>query len=483
MKPFGARIRGQADERPDHPAIVFDERTITYAGLDDDVTATTSWLQSIGVDEGDRVAWLGPNRPAFIVLLLATLRLRAIFVPLNYRLTRPEHDYQVADSEPALILVDPSFAEHFSNDDGQSDARVRVVGPAADAPWRTSPAEPLSQPPVDIDPSTPALIVYTSGTTGQPKGAVHTHGSLRATIDNGISVQDFTETDITLSVLPMFHVGGLNIQTLPALTAGGTVLLHAAFDPGQVLSTIERERVTTTLLVPATIRPVIAHERFATTDFSSLRGVMTGSSIVPTDILETFFNHGIRTGQIYGSTETGPTAIALQFADAERFGCAGRAAGLTEVQLADTGEILVRGPLLFSGYWNNPEATSAAFTEDWFHTGDIASMDEDGWVTVLDRLHDVIISGGENIYPAEVERVLSEAPGVDSIVVLPRDDDRWGQVPVAYVVPGPDGPPTLDELQQFARERLARFKVPVAMTLVDDLPRTALGKVQRFRMG
>jgi len=474
VTPFGSRIREQATERPDHRAIVFGERTITYANLDREIGSAAAWLHELGVDEGDRVAWLGPNRPAFIVLLLATLRRQAIFVPLNSRLTRAEHDYQIGDCAPTIILVDPSFAEHLA------DERVLVVETGIAAPWRSRSDEESKLS--EVDPSTPALIVYTSGTTGQPKGAVHTHGSLRATIDNGISAQDFTSADITLTFLPLFHVGGMNIQTFPTLAVGGTVILQSAFNPTQVLATIEAERVTTAVFVPATMVATIANECFAATDFSSLRGVMTGSSVVPADLLETFFEHGICAGQIYGSTETGPTATALRFADAERFGCAGQAAELTEIQIAATGEILVKGPHVFSGYWNSPTATDEAFSDDWFHTGDIGVVDDEGWLTVLDRLNDVIISGGENIYAAEVERVLSDAPGVGEIVVVPRDDDRWGQVPIAYVIAGPDGAPTLAALQQFAGERLARFKVPVALHVVDDLPRTALGKVQRFRI-
>jgi fatty-acyl-CoA synthase len=337
----------------------------------------------------------------------------------------------------------------------------------------------------------PLLIVYTSGTTGRPKGAVLRQEAL---LWNGVMSQHMhglTSSDHVLTVLPFFHVGGLNIQTTPALHCGATVTIHARFTPVTALAAIARDRPTLTVLVPATIQAVTEHPDWANTDLSSLKAIATGSTIVPPRLIERFVARGIPVLQVYGSTETCPVAVYTRFGgDLSREGSTGlpglccQAAVVdesgAEVPAGTTGEIVVRGPSVFYEYWGNAEATREALHDGWYRTGDIGRRDTDGYFWVHDRKKNLIISGGENIYPAEVERVLLEHPDVVECGVIGRPDSRWDEVPVAYVIGRQGCRIDADNLKAHVLAQLARFKVPRDIVFVDDLPRTALGKVQHF---
>jgi acyl-CoA synthetase (AMP-forming)/AMP-acid ligase II len=288
------------------------------------------------------------------------------------------------------------------------------------------------------------LIVYTSGTTGQPKGTVLSQAAVACNALNSIHMHGLRARDHVLTVLPMFHVGGLNIQTLPALSCGATVTLHARFDAGATLGAIAADRPTLTLLVPATMQAMIGHPAWATTDLSSLRAVATGSTDVPVPLIEAFHARGVPVIQVYGSTETGPVCLYQQTAEAfETVGSIGRAGRHSDIRLIDEagrevadgtpGEILVRGGNVAEGYWRQPELTAAAFRDGWYHSGDVALRDERGLYWFKDRIKNVIISGGENIYPAELERILHGLPGIAEAAVVGRRDQRWGEVPVAVV--------------------------------------------------
>lgn len=475
-----------ADHRPTSLALEFEGRQQTYAEFARSIAGTAAWLASEGVREGDRVAWLGPNRPLALELLFACARLGAIYLPLNARLTPAEHRWIVDDADPALVVGDIAFDQHLSEASG--DRRVLIVDDDAGEPS----ARGSDAPRVGTR-SHPALLVYTSGTTGQPKGAVLDQAALWANATNGAHAHDLTSADRVLNVLPLFHVGGLNIQTTPTFHAGGAVLLHRAFEPTVFLDDVERWQPTWSLLVPATLQAISGHPRFADTDFSSLKGLMTGSSTVPEAVTRPFFDRGIAVGEVYGATETGPTAIHLRAdAAAENRGSCGKPSTTCDVRIVDdhghdvpsgtSGELLVRGPNILREYWNNPEATAAAIDQGWYHTGDVGHVDADGWMFIDDRKRDVVVSGGENIYPAELENVLGDVSELAEFTVIGVPDDRWGEVPLVVAVPAEGSTIDAEEILRAFDGRLARFKHPKAVRWVEALPRTALGKVQKHEV-
>src|SRR5262245_19386026 len=350
----------------------------------------------------------------------------------------------VRDAEPKTLFVEPEFQAH-AMELGAGAPNLAI------ARCDSMPAgDPTESPPGHAtgDLACPLLIVYTSGTTGLPKGATLTQDALLHNALNSIAAHDMTSADHILTVLPMFHVGGLNIQTTPAILAGATITLARRFDPREILDLIHRHRPTLFLAVPAVAQAVARHPDFATTDLSSLRLMCTGSSTVPEAVIRPWLERGIPVIQVYGLTESGPTAIALSVADAARkVGSCGKPAAHCEARIVDSdgrdvapgqpGEIWLRGPNLMTGYWNNPAATAAAFANGWLKTGDIAHQDKDGFLYIDDRQKDVVISGGENIYPAELENVLADCPQIAEAVVVGRPDPEWGEVPVACVVRKP----------------------------------------------
>ncbi len=488
-----------AEHRPDHPAVRFERRSLTYLQLPHHVLAMVRWRAGRGVGHGDRVVFYGLNRPEQLILLFACARIGAILVPLNNRLSVAEHRYQLADADPVLALATDGFGEALAAArPGAATGSMAIVDLDADQGWTatgidptTGAAEREGSAAGAVGADDAVLMVYTSGTTGRPKGAIHSQRSLFHTVLNGVAQQDLTADDRVLTVLPLFHVGGLNIQTLPALHVGATVQLQRRFDPGDCLEAIADYRPTQTLFVPAVMQAVLAHPDSASVDFGSLRGLNAGSSVIPEHLIRGFMDRGVPVGQVYGSTETGPTAIVLRYEDGPaHVGSCGKAALHTELRIVDgddadvgpgvAGEILVRGPHLFVGYWRQPSATAAAFVDGWYRTGDVARRDDQGFVHIEDRLDDVLISGGENVYPAEVESVLLEHPGIGQVAVIGRADARWGDIPVAVIEAVGDRPvPTVEELRAWCNDRLARFKQPRAIVVVDELPRTALGKVTK----
>jgi fatty-acyl-CoA synthase len=465
-------------------ALRFEGRDITYGTLEARAGEIAGSLHALGIRHGDRVAMLGANTPDFLALVFACARLGGILVPLNWRLAAPEHAVILGDAEPALLLHDDEFAG--------AAAAIRCELPGL-ATRDVATLPPGAIPATAGRSEDAVLIVYTSGTTGRPKGAVLTQAALAANAVNSQDLHGFTRDDRVLTFLPMFHVGGLNIQTLPALRAGATVVLQRRFQPDAALAALAAEHVTVTLVVPAVMRALVDHPGWAGADLSSLRMVGAGSSIIPLELIRAFHARGLPVCQIYGSTETAPTAIVLTPADAFRKeGSAGLPARLcaakivdpagTELPPGEPGEILVRGPNLMRGYWRALEATEAALASGWFHTGDIGHRDAEGFFWVADRKNDLIISGGENVYPAEVEAVLLECPDVADCAVVARPDRRWGEVPVAVVVRRPGTRLGEAAARRLFEGRLARFKHPQEFHFVERLPRNAMGKVLRFRL-
>ena len=439
----------------------FQGSDISYAGLWHAIAERT---RTLDVARGDRVAWLGYNCPEMLVLLFALARLGAILVPLNWRLTAAEHKAILADCSPKWLYCDSEFEVHAKGlgiPIGQNKKASKSEGNDAD----------------DV------LIVYTSGTTGKPKGAVLTQSALLWNGFNSIHAHDLSQSDHVLTALPMFHVGGLNNQTLPALLAGATVTLHKRFEPAAWLADVALRRPTISLLVPATLQAVVSHPAWLTTDLSSLKMLNAGSMVIPDSLIRAFHDRGVPVGQIYGCTETAPIATVLLKEDAVRkLGSAGKPAPHCEVKLVG-GEIWVRGPNVMRGYWNDAQATAAVLTPDgWFRTGDLARLDEEGYYWIMGRSKDVIISGGENIYPAELENVLADCPEIVEAAVIGVEDAKWGESVLVFAVKRKNS--NLDEnaVISLFKDRLARFKHPRRVVFLDSLPKNAMGKVQKFEL-
>jgi len=489
-------IARNADFTPDKVALRFAGRSLTYAALSQRIVATAAALKSqLGIARGDRVAILATNHPDYLVLLYACARLGALLVPLNWRLAVPEQLFILADASAKVLIVEDAFAAVVAPLREKQPA-LRIIRLAGDGPDTLDAL--LSQGTGDgrnphVDAASPLLLVYTSGTTGRPKGAVLRQEALFWNAVMSQHVHDLTAGDHVLTVLPLFHVGGLNIQTTPALQTGATVTLHARFAPDATLAAIAADRPTLTVLVPAAIQALIEHPRWTTTDLGSLRAVTTGSTQVPQALIDAVTARGVPVLQVYGSTETCPIAVYTRIGgDLSHAGSTGLPGLCCEARVVDDsgnevprgtpGEIAVRGPNVFCEYWGNPAATSEALRDGWYLSGDIGTRDADGYFTVHDRKKNMIISGGENIYPAEVERVLNEHPAIVEAAVIGRADAKWQEVPVAYVVRRAGAMVTADEIVRHVGGELARFKVPRDVIFVDALPRNALGKVQHFML-
>ena len=481
----------RARMNPASTAMATDDESLTYADLAGRVEATAVHLRELGVGAGERVAYLGPNSIDTFVCFFATARLGGIFVSLNTRLAAPEISYMLADSGSTVLVHGPECAELAGTADpaahgvkhvlSLADLREATAGVTGTAPW----------PDRLVDLDDPVLILYTSGTTGRPKGAVLTHGNITWNTVNQLVHVDVLGSDVALCVAPLFHVTGLGQVSLPTLLKGGTVVVVPKFDAGGFLALIGRRRATSFSAVPTMLKMLCDHPDWAAADLSTLRCVVYGGSPVDQRVAQAWLDRGVVLQQGYGMTEAAPGVFMAMpegagarptspgvphfFTDVEVLGDDG-----THLAIAGQGELLVRGAHVFRGYWERPEESAAVLSPDgWYRSGDVVRIDDDGWAHIVDRVKDVIISGGENIYPAEVEAAIAELADVHGAAVVGVPDATWGEVGCAYVVlrPGAD----LDELALRAHldQRLARYKIPRYVELVDELPTNATGKVLR----
>ncbi len=491
-------ILKRAELDPHNRAMVFEGVERNYAELAERVLCLASDLRSGGICVGDRVGFVGLNHPTFLETMLAAQLLGAIFVPLNFRLTGEELSYIINDAgihslvaDDALrAVVDPvrgdlccqRYIGSESSADGWDDFEALI-----DVAPRMEGHVPMGQHDV-------AVIMYTSGTTGKPKGAMLTHGNL---VWNNVQTNMAfagDASDITLVAAPLFHVGGLNVTTLGALQGGACVVIHRSFDAGQALVDIAKYRVTTMFGAPAMFLFMAQQPEFADTDLSSLRMLIVGAAPVPKSLLDIYTARDVVLNQGYGLTETAPLVSFLmaQYIDT-KLGSAGKPGLFGEIRIAgadnkslangEVGEILYRGPNVMKGYWNRPEATAEAIdAEGWFHTGDAGYIDDDGFLFISDRVKDMVISGGENVYPAEVESVLYEHPAIAEVAVIGLADEKWGEAVTAVVALNEGASLSLEELRDFADGKLARYKLPLMLHLVDALPRNPAGKVLKFEL-
>ena len=488
-------IERHAAFSPDRPAIRFAGDVLTYAALARRVRQAAARFAALGIAEGDIVAFLGYNNPDMLVTLFACARLGAMLMPLNWRLAPPEHARVLGHCRPRMVLIEESFLANTRElRDAHPAATWIVIGdiPAADQAWGSSEDEPArerTRAPTD-EGNLPILLCHTSGSTGGPKAVILTQSALFWNCVNSAHMHDLTGADRVLTTLPMFHVGGLTIQTVPALHAGACVTLHARFDPLATIETIERERITLAVLVPAQLVAMMEHPRWADADLSSLRSITTGSTIVPESFVRRVNARGLRLIQVYGATETCPIATYLRAEDSDRkAGAAGLPALHCEVRVVDDdgnelptgrhGEIVVRGPNVMRGYWNAPQATAAALRDGWYYSSDIGHFDDEGYLHVVSRKSDMIISGGENIYPAELETILAECPDIREACIVGQRDQHWGEIVVAVVALQPSARMSEADVLALFTGRIARYKHPRAVRFVDALPRTELGKIKR----
>jgi fatty-acyl-CoA synthase/long-chain acyl-CoA synthetase len=486
-----------ARRTPEATALRFEGTGRTYAQLDDRVTRLARALGDRGVGAGDRVAVLVVNGLEGWEAYLAGVRLGAIVVPVNFRLVADEVAYVLTDSGATALVVDPALAEVAAKAREQAPGlhAVLTVGEDYEAALAAADAEPLD---VEVDEDDPAFIMYTSGTTGRPKGAVLTHRNLllhafSQVTDLGVDPGD----RVGCPGAPLFHIAGL-AGGLPPLLLGGchVITRSGGFDPVATLDMIERERITNIFLVPAMWAAVVAVPDIASRDLSSLRRISWGAAPASTTLLRTMIDTFPQAEVVtaFGQTECSPVTCFLRGEDAVRkIGSIGTPMLNVEVRVVDeamhdvpqgeVGEIVYRSPMVMKEYWQKPDETSAAFEGGWFHSGDLVRQDEEGYFYVVDRKKDMIITGGENVYCAEVEDVLAAHPKVAEVAVIGVADTRYGEAPLAVVAPrDPADPPTPAELTAWCRERLARYKNPREYSIVAALPRNPSGKVLKTRL-
>jgi len=462
--------------------------TLSYAQFDDHAARAARVLADRGVGAGDRIVILCRNRVEFFEILFACAKLGAILVPLNWRMPASELKGLIDDSDPRLLVT------------GQEDADTGAAAIAGtgigrldletDYPAARDAAAP--HPGRDVWPEDETwYLIYTSGTTGKPKGVIQTY---RMAIVNYINIGQaigLRPGDNTLNFLPLFHTAGINLHTLPVFIAGGTNHVLPGFDPTTMLRLIDQGELDVFIGVPAVYRELSLHPQFPATDLTRLRHWSCGGAALPDILVETFAKHGATVCNGFGMTETGPTAFLVDEAHAlEKIGSVGKPQVMVDARIAgpdgrpappgETGEIQFKGPGLTPGYWLRPEETEKLFTEDgWLRSGDLGRIDADGYWYVAGRLKEMYISGGENVYPAEVENVLSEHPAVQEATVTGVPDEKWGEVGYAHIILR-DGKATDEaDIRQWCRDRLAAYKVPKFVRFTDDLPRTAAGKVQK----
>jgi fatty-acyl-CoA synthase len=482
--------RAQLD--PEAVAIVDGAVVLNYRELNEEVNRLVGGLQNEGVEQGDRIAIVAGNSRHYFLLLFACAKLGAIMVTVNFRLVAEEVEYIVADCGAKLLMYGPEYSALAEAVIGGVDG-LRSVSISSESSGLTFQqvvaAGTTDEPgtPVAID--APLLIIYTSGTTGRPKGAILTHGNLLFTSTNQLFDWGVAASDRCLVQAPLFHIGAMGLLSWPTLHVGGTVIIHPGFDPAALLDSIETDRITTIFLAPTMWRMMLQEPDVRERDLSSIRLCASGGESLPLPLMEQLLEvFGSQFTEGYGLTEcTAAVAVLRPEHVRAKSGSVGTPFLHVAVRIVDDagqdvapeelGEIIVNGPTVMAGYWGRPEATEAKLRDGWLHTGDVGRFDADGFLYIVDRIDDMLISGGENIYPAEVEKVLYHHPEVAEVAVIGTPDEQWGQIVTAVVVATEGASPSESGIAEFCGGKLASFKRPRRVVLVDDLPRNPSGKV------
>ena len=481
---------------PDEPYVKYGDLTLTKGEFNARINRLAHALQEMGVKKGDRMAALLANTNVFLEVLLALNKLGGIMVPLNFRLAVPELEYILNDSEPVALIYSPEFAEAAEALKGKVTSITQYIrelegGSESDLlyeEWIAGRPEEEPAPDAEVTLDDIQFIMYTSGTTGKPKGAAILHGNTQWNAINSINMYAFDSTDVSIACAPLFHIGGLAVSAFPSLYTGATVVIQRFFNPVETLQLIEKEKVTFMFGIPVMFLLMTQVPEFETTDYSSVRFFIAGGAPCPRSLIETWLKHGITFNQGYGMTETATAITALRTEDALRkLGSCGKPVFHTDIKIVDMegkelprgemGEVWVKGPNVIREYWRLPEATAESITDGWLHTGDMGYIDEEGYLYLVDRRKDMYISGGENVYPAEVEDVLMSFDKIADAGVIGVPDEKWGEVGMAIVVPTPGVEISEEEVIEFCRGKLAKYKIPKKVAFVEALPRTATGKI------
>ncbi|MFC0582855.1 acyl-CoA synthetase [Micrococcoides hystricis] len=513
---LGNWIHRRREKSRGKTAIISPFGELSYDELADRIDQLAAALADAGVSRGDRVAYLGENHPAFLETLFATTSLGAIFVPLNTRLVPAEIAFALKDSGASVLIfsrvleglavlahrqlstetedvTEPSLGLLIAVNDGEPVDYARPddspeILQYEDFLASSAGAEHRDVPVALED---PAVILYTSGTTGNPKGAVLSHQNFTWNSFNVLVDYDVSSTDVAMMIAPMFHVASLGMGVLPMLLKGATVVLEPKFDPGRTLELIEKHQATSISGVPTTYQMLCEHPDWDRRDISSLGKLTCGGSAVPHRVMDAYEERGLSFSGGYGMTETSPGATSMQPAMSRiKAGSAGLPHFFTDIRIVDplgepcsvgeVGEIQIQGPNVIAEYWNRPDATAASYDEGgWFKSGDMGYRDEQGYLFISDRLKDMIISGGENIYPAQVEQEIAQLPQVGSVAVIGVPDEKWGEVPKAIIVLRDGFQLSVAEVREYLADRVAKYKIPPTVEFVADMPRTASGKIRK----
>ena len=471
-------------------------REETYAQMHDRVGRIADWLKGLGVERGDRVGVLALNSIDTLDIIFATWRIGAVHLALNFRLTPSELDYIIGDAEPKVLIADVELADSVSALSVEIEHIIETDGLGGDTDFeaRTRDAEPVTEM-VELEPEDQCMLMYSSGTTGLPKGVIITCGMMLWAQVNAGAAMGCTQDMVSLAVMPLFHIGGLQVFTCPALFAGGTAVTMRTFDPGATLDAFSDKNlgVTHFLGVPAIFNALRDHPKNPESDFSGLKTVIAGAEAVPASLVNWWHERGVVIQEGYGMTENVASCCILGRDDVtSHIGSAGKALRHTQIRISredgseadpgESGEIWCRGPVVTPGYWKRTDTDEETFVDGWLRTGDIGSRDAEGFIYIEDRLKDMYISGGENVYPAEIENILYELEEIREVAVIGVPDERWGESGCAVVALQEGAEITPDEILAHCRPRLARFKHPNHVVFVDELPRNATGKVLKFEL-
>ena len=486
---------------PNKTAIIFEDHKITYRDINHRVNRLANALLDGGIKKGDRVAALLYNCPQFLEVYFALAKIGAIFVTLNFRLAGRELQYMMENSGTRFLIFDQAFSETIDSIRSSLpiDTKNFVCLGKPTPKWakdyeeflnRSADSAPDTKEEVNLE--DPQMIMYTSGTTGIPKGALLSHQKTFYNTFNAVLYFDMTSKDVMLVVMPLFHSGGLNIAAVPTLYTGGTIVIQKSFDPKQTLFLIEKHRITQAMLVPTMLNFMLKQANIDEYDLSSIKTMMVGGEPIPLSLIKAYMDRGIPIRQVFGQTETS-ILLWLSEEDAVRkIGSVGKPVFHADVRVVnksgkdvapgEVGEIIVKGPIQMICYWNDPKQTAETLRDGWLHTGDLATVDEEGFVYMVDREKDMYISGGENVYPAEIERVLGEHPKILEVAVIGVPNEKWGEVGKALIVPKDGNKLSEEEVIEFLRGKLAKYKIPKYVEFTTEFPKTASGKIKKAEL-